>query len=168
VKETVMTVIGNVVGPPQRNRTANGSVTNFRVASTSRRYDKDVQGWVDNKTLFLDVECWGELGGNVSQTVSKGDPVIVHGTLFTDEWESEQGRRSRTKLRAEAVGPDLTKGTADFRRAQRPSAAAPEPDAIPPAPPEEDLGDVPDYPPGSGALYELDPDSPASSEPALR
>jgi single-strand DNA-binding protein len=169
VKDTEVTVTGNVVNPPQRNRTASGSsVTNFRIASTSRRYDRETQGWVDNKTLFLDVECWNELGGNVSHSVSKGDPVIVFGTLFTEEWESDQGRRSRVKLRAEAVGPDLNRGVADFRRAARTPATA-----VPPAPGEPgEIGEVGavdtdpgDYTAGAAALYELDPDT--APEPAL-
>ncbi|MFL6151562.1 MAG: single-stranded DNA-binding protein, partial [Ornithinibacter sp.] len=143
-----------VVNPPQRNRTPNGAVTNFRVASTSRRYDKDVQGWVDNKTLFLDVECWGELGGNVSQTVSKGDPVIVSGSLFTDEWDTDQGRRSKVKLRAEVVGPDLTRGTADFKRALR-APATPADQGPPPADDEFDpTGEL-----LAGRDYEADPET---------
>ena len=162
-----MTVIGNVVNPPQKNRTANGSVTNFRVASTAQRYDREAQRWVDKKPLFLDVECWGELGGNVSHTLTKGDPVIVFGELYTDEWESDQGRRSRVRLRAEAVGPDLTKGTADFRRSQRSVAAVAEPPAADAPQPEdgpadempaEDAPDE-DYESHETPLYEVDSDA---------
>jgi single-strand DNA-binding protein len=166
-KETLITVVGNVVKPPQKNRTATGSVTKFRVASTAQRFDKEAQRWVDKKPLFLDVECWGELGGNVSHTVSKGDPVVVHGELFTDEWETDQGRRSKTVIRAASVAPDLTWGTADFRRTARSSAPAQQEVADP-----GELGeDVPadpadeDYTGGVGALYVLDSD--ALPEPAL-
>jgi single-strand DNA-binding protein len=166
-RETWMTVIGNVVNPPQKNRTGNGSVTNFRVASTAQRFDREAQRWVDKKPLFLDVECWGELGGNVSHTLTKGDPVIVFGEIYTDEWESDQGRRSRVKLRAEAVGPDLTKGTADFRRTQRSATAAAEPPAAEATQPEEapaddldDVDDAPgeDYEDEGAALYDVDSD----------
>jgi single-strand DNA-binding protein len=166
VKDTEITVAGNVVNPPQRSRTAGGSaVTNFRIASTSRRYDRETQGWVDNKTLYLQVECWNELAGNVAHSLSKGDPVIVSGTLFTEEWEGDQGRRSQVKLRAESVGPDLAKGVADFRRTVRSTAAPvpPEPEAPGEAgAPEPDAGD---YTAGSASLYELDPGN--APEPAL-
>jgi single-stranded DNA-binding protein len=160
VKETELTVVGNVVGPPQRNRTLNGSVTNFRVASTASRYDRETQGWVDKKTLFLDVECWGDLGANVSSTISKGDPVIVFGELFTDEWDSEQGRRSKVKMRAATVGPDLAKGTADFRRTVKSTPTV--------EPPADDAGEQPpgDYDEGSSALYVLNSDD-TVPEPAL-
>ena len=150
---TEITVTGNVVTSPTRNRTQNGSVTNFRVASTERRYDSTVQGFVDGARFFVDVECWGELSGNVSHSVSKGDPVIVRGTLRTDEWESDQGRRSRPKVRASAVGFDLSRGTADFRKTQRAATATPQGDE-PPA----DAGER-DYTGAGVPLYELDPDS---------
>jgi single-strand DNA-binding protein len=166
-KETLITVVGNVVKPPQKHRTATGSVTKFRVASTPQRFDKEAQRWVDKKPLFLDVDCWGELGGNVSHTVSKGDPVIVHGELFTDEWETDQGRRSKTVIKASSVAPDLTWGTADFRRTARSGAPAQPEGAVP-----DELGeDVPtdpddeDYLTGSSTLYEVDSD--ALPEPAL-
>jgi single-stranded DNA-binding protein len=119
-----ITVIGNVVNSPSRNRTQNGSVTNFRVASTERRFDSATQGWIDGPTFFVDVECWGELGGNVSHSISKGDPVVVVGSIRTDEWDSDQGRRSRPQVKAEAVAPNLARGTADFRRTQRQSPVA--------------------------------------------
>ena len=164
MKETDVTVVGNVVNSPQRSRLPSGaSVTNFRVASTSRRFDRETQAWTDNRTLFLDVECWGELGGNVSHTLSKGDPVIVIGELYTHEWETEQGRRSRPQVRAESVGPDLARGVAEYRRTVR--AAAP---AEPPAEPAED--DTPtagdpyadrgtDYTEGGATLHDADSDA---------
>ncbi len=118
---TEITVIGNVVTSPARKRTQNGSVTNFRVASTERRFDSATQDWIDGNTFFVDVECWGELGGNVAHSLSKGDPVVVRGAIRTDEWESDQGRRSRMQIRAEAVGPNLARGVTDFRRTARPA-----------------------------------------------
>jgi single-strand DNA-binding protein len=161
VSATAITVIGNVVNSPSRNRTQNGSVTNFRVAATDRRFDSATQGWVDGSTFFVDVECWGELGGNVSHSLSKGDPVVIVGAIRTDEWDSEQGRRSRPQIRAEAVAPNLARGVADIRRTPR-SAAVPEETASAadaPAVPENAVGEPPtseDYDGGPRSLYELD------------
>ena len=125
---TEITVVGNVVNSPARNRTQTGSVTNFRVAATERRFDSAKQEWGDGPTFFVDVECWGELGGNVAHSISKGDPVVVVGALRTHEWESEQGRRSRPQIKAEAVAPNLARGVADFRKTHRMAASEP-PDA---------------------------------------
>jgi single-strand DNA-binding protein len=116
VNDTMVTVIGNVADAPRRNNTPNGTVTNFRMASTARRYDAAQDAYVDSGTLWIDVECWGALSGNVAASISKGDPVIVRGALTTHRWESDAGPRSKTQLRAFAVGPNLQKGRALFTR----------------------------------------------------
>jgi single stranded DNA-binding protein len=163
-----ITVIGNVVNSPARNRTQNGSVTNFRIASTERRFDSATQAWIDGHTFFVDVECWGELGGNVSHSVSKGDPVVVVGTIRTHEWDSEQGRRSRSQIRAEAVAPNLARGVAEFRKTQRSAAAAAEGPEQPQEPGEDEFGGLlagRDYEADAEALHDMNADD-LSPEPA--
>jgi single-strand DNA-binding protein len=118
VNDTFVTVVGNVVDSPRRVRLQNGSVTNFRMASTARRYDSKSQEFVDSGTLWVDIECWGDLGAHVSSSVSKGDPVIVYGMLTTHSWEGETGKRSAPRIKGEAVGPNLRRGTAEFKRYQ--------------------------------------------------
>ena len=166
---TEITVIGNVVNAPTRNRTQNGSVTNFRVAATERRFDSAKQEWGDGSTFFVDVECWGELGGNVSHSISKGDPVVVVGSIRTHEWESDQGRRSRPQIRAEAVAPNLARGVADFRKTQRPansdSATSADSSTTPSSEDFEDLVAGRDYEGADAALNDVNPDN-LSMEPA--
>jgi single-strand DNA-binding protein len=59
MNDTAMTIVGNLVDEPRLRVTKNGhSVANFRVASTSRRYDAEQSAWVDNATLFVTVTCW--------------------------------------------------------------------------------------------------------------
>ncbi|MGY2128324.1 single-stranded DNA-binding protein [Blastococcus sp. SYSU DS0617] len=116
MNDTTVTVVGNVVDSPRRVSLDNGAVTNFRMASTARRYDAATQQFVDSGTLWVDVECWGALSGNVAASLSKGDPVIVHGALTTHSWESESGPRSKPRIRAFAVGSNLQKGRSVFTR----------------------------------------------------
>jgi single-strand DNA-binding protein len=123
VNDTMVTVVGNVVDSPRRVSLQNGAVTNFRMASTARRYDAVQQAFVDAGTLWVDVECWNGLSSNVSGSISKGDPVVVIGMLTTHSWESENGRRSAPRIRATAVGPNLARGTAVFKR-DRPARPA--------------------------------------------
>src|SRR3712207_6256184 len=99
------------------------------MASTARRYDSGRQEFVDAGTLWVDVEAWGELGGNVARSISKGDPVIVRGTLTTRSWDTENGRRSAPQIKANAVGPNLARGWADFHRSARTVQAEPDPGA---------------------------------------
>ncbi len=116
MNDTMITVVGNVVDSPRRVSLDKGAVTNFRMAATARRFDGDRKEFVDGGTFWVDVECWNGLSGNVSASVSKGDPVIVQGALTTHSWESDNGRRSTPRVRAYAVGPNLARGKADFTR----------------------------------------------------
>jgi single-strand DNA-binding protein len=140
VNDTITTVVGNVVDSPRRVRLESGSVTNFRMASTARRYDAKSQEFVDSGTFWVDIECWGDLGGNVSSSVSKGDPVVVHGALTTHSWESENGKRSTPRIKAFAVGPNLARGSAEFKRTrtQRTTDPVADESSAPSATPQED------------------------------
>ena len=155
---TKITVVGNVVNSPSRVRLAKGSVTNFRMAANERWFDSATQAFIDGASFFVDVECWGELGGHVSQSISKGDPVVVVGNMRTHEWDSEQGRRSRPQIKAEAVGPNLAKGAADFTRTPRVQVAASAADTVPTdVPVDDDFAAVDDLVPGRD--YEAAPEA---------
>ena len=140
MNDTFVTVIGNVVDSPRRVRLDSGSVTNFRMASTARRYDTKSQEFVDSGTLWVDIECWNDLGANVSSSVSKGDPVIVQGALTTHSWESENGKRSAPRIKAFAVGPNLSRGSADFKRNRPARTTDPVSEASSPSIPEQEPG----------------------------
>jgi single-strand DNA-binding protein len=149
-------------------------VTNFRLAATERRYDSASQGFINGNTFWIDVECWGEIAGNVAHSVSKGDPVVVVGQIYTHEWENDEGVHSKPRIKARAVGPNLARGTAEFRKTSRP-AAPPADEQEAPAPAEEqhafgDFADIragEDYVEGSVALDEVDSED-RVPEPALR
>ncbi|MGY2084267.1 single-stranded DNA-binding protein [Blastococcus sp. SYSU DS0539] len=155
MNDTIVTVVGNVVDSPRRNSTQNGAVTNFRLASTARRYDSGSEQFVDSGTFWVDVECWNGLSGHVAASISKGDPVIVHGALTTHSWESESGPRSRPRIKAFAVGCNLAKGTSVFRRTPPVRTAQPAEAGSAPteAPAEADFSDA-RFDPATGELYE--------------
>lgn len=124
MNETSVTVVGNLVDDPRLRTTDAGlDVASFRIASTSRRYDRQAGRWADAASLFLTVTCWRALAGNAVASLRKGDPVVVTGKLSTRTYEKDGQQRSTCELEALAVGPDLARGTAVFRRAPRPPAA---------------------------------------------
>jgi single-strand DNA-binding protein len=117
--DTPVTVVGNVLTAPEwRRTTTTGTfVVTFKVASTSRRFDKERGQWVDGASLRVRVICWRRLGENVSVSVQLGDPVVVHGRLYSRDWTDEQGtRRTSYELDAIAVGHDLSRGVDKFAR----------------------------------------------------
>jgi single-strand DNA-binding protein len=123
MNDTYLTIIGNVVAPPRMRMTKSGfAVTNFRVASTSRRFDTEKGQFVDNDTLFVNVTCWRAMAENVAESLQKGQPVIVTGRYYSREYEVEETKRMSFELEAIAVGHDLSRGTTAFRRVIRPTS----------------------------------------------
>jgi single-strand DNA-binding protein len=122
--DVMMTISGNVVEKPKLRRTRNGHyVANFRVASTARRYDREKGAWVDGDTLFVSVSAWRGLGQNVAESLDKGLPVIVHGRYYQREYKQDEMVRTAYELDAVAVGPDLNRGTTQFRKVNRSAVA---------------------------------------------
>lgn len=114
---TELTVRGNVVDEPRVHVTDSGHmVVNFRLASTERRHVRESNDWVDGNRLFLSISCWRALAEHVADSVHKGQPVIVHGRLYSREYERDGQNRLEYKLDADAVGHDLSRGRSTFAK----------------------------------------------------
>jgi single-strand DNA-binding protein len=119
VFDTNIVVVGNVLTAPEWRRTAstNTLVANFRVASTSRRMDRESGRWVDGNQFRVRVNCWRRLAEGVAASVRVGDPVVVAGRLFTRDWADAEGNpRISYELEAVSVGHDLSRGRGRFFR----------------------------------------------------
>jgi single-strand DNA-binding protein len=148
--ETVVTIVGNLVDEPRMRTTDSGiEVAGFRIASTSRRFDRQSGEWVDGASVYLGVTCWRALGINVVASLTKGDPVVVYGKLQTRQYEKDGQTRSSYELDAFAVGPDLGRGTASFRRLPRstvpPTYSVTDADGVPAAAGHDDDGQPPHH-----------------------
>lgn len=120
MNDTWMTIVGNVVDEPRPRETKNGhKVTNFRVASTSRRFDREQERYIDNDTLFVNVTCWRGQAVNVAESLHKGQPVVVYGRYYTRDYRVEEQVRTSYELEATAVGHDLSRGVTTFKRVNR-------------------------------------------------
>jgi single-strand DNA-binding protein len=121
MNDTQMTVIGNVCDDPTMRLTKSGhAVTNFRVASTPRRFDRERAEWVDSATLFVNVTCWRALAENVNDSIHRGQPVVVSGRYYCRPYEVNESKRIGYELEATAVGHDLSRGKAEFVKRGRP------------------------------------------------
>jgi single-strand DNA-binding protein len=157
--DTFVTLMGNVTNDPTLRVTSGGQkVTSFGMACTERRLDQTTGVWRDGETMFARVSCWRAMAENVADSISKGQPVVVHGRLRLRSWDDAKGdRHTELDVNAKAVGHDLTRGVAAFRKATgagrdsendvRPAAASPvgpAPDvwAAPLMPPDDDVDDT--------------------------
>lgn len=112
----MVTVVGWAASTP-REVTGDGvPYTSFRVATTPRRYDTRQGAWTDGRTEWITVKAFRDVAFNVAASVRKGDPLVVHGRLRTQEWVSENGPRTDLVLDASALGHDLSRGRGSFAR----------------------------------------------------
>ena len=117
--ETPFAVVGNIVNDPVRRRVGDQEVIKFRVASNSRR--RTAEGtWEAGNSLFVTVNCWGRLVTGVGAALTKGDPVVVVGHVYTSEYDDREGnRRSSMEVRAISVGPDLARSIVRIEHPKR-------------------------------------------------
>ncbi|MEF9903948.1 single-stranded DNA-binding protein [Streptomyces sp. P9-A2] len=129
MNETMICAVGNVATQPVFRETASGPVARFRLAVTSRYWNRDKAMWADGHTNFFTVWAQRQLAANATASLSVGEPVIVQGRLKvrTETREGQQGRTS-ADLDAVAIGHDLARGTSAFRRAGRPDPQQASPD----------------------------------------
>ncbi|UEL27139.1 single-stranded DNA-binding protein [Pseudarthrobacter sp. L1SW] len=112
-----ITIRGFVATEIKSATTPGGVATaSFRIGSTSRRRDKESGMWVDGHTNWFLVQGYRHLAGSMGCSIRKGQPVIVVGTLKIRSWERDGRVYYSHTIDADAVGHDLTWGTANFTR----------------------------------------------------
>lgn len=123
MNDTHITIVGNAVDEPRLRTTSAGvPVASFRIASTSRKFDREQAKWMDSERLFATVTCWRALARNVAASVKKGQPIVATGRLYSREYTKDEATRISYELDAEAVGHDLSRGTSEFAKVLRPVA----------------------------------------------
>ena len=118
MNEVHTTVVGTVITEPARRTMRNGDeVLSFRMASNARRLDQATGEWVDGATLYLSVSCFRRLVDNTAASIERGDPVIAYGQIRTNQYTTRDGvERTDLEMRANAVGPDLSRCVALVHR----------------------------------------------------
>jgi single-strand DNA-binding protein len=121
MNETFVTVSGNVVGDPVVRATrANVPFVTFRVASNVRRVDVKTGEYIDAGTNFVNVTAFRALGVNLSNSLKKGEPVIVYGRMRINQWVSGEKSGTTVEIDAYNVGHDLTWGQGTFTKVSKP------------------------------------------------
>jgi single-strand DNA-binding protein len=118
MNDLTITVTGWVATEPRHVVGPTGTrLTSFRLASTSRYFDRDKGEWADGNTEWFTVRTFRSAAITVKNSITKGQPVLVNGRLRTHEWDADAGPRTDLVIDASSVGHDLTKGVAVFTRA---------------------------------------------------
>ncbi|MEU6119484.1 single-stranded DNA-binding protein [Streptomyces sp. NPDC047117] len=132
--DTMVTLTGNAATAVEHRYTKDGAAAaRFRMACTPRRFDREQGRWTDGPTSFYTVRAWRTLADNLAASVAVGEPLLVRGRLTMREGEHPPerggGRWFAAEVDAVAIGHDLTRGTAAFRRVARTTVSATDFDA---------------------------------------
>lgn len=121
MNEAHVTITGWVAAEPRYAVTANGHpFLSLRVGCTPRRFDRQSGQWQDDEPLYVTVNCWRGLADNVNASdLQRGTPVLVTGRLRIRQYERDDQWRFSAEVEATTLGPDLTRGTVDYRPSQR-------------------------------------------------
>lgn len=69
--------------------------------AASRKY-KTKDGESREETLFINATCWRGTAEFVGENFKKGRPIVVEGSLKSDEWEDKNTGQKRTKIEIHA------------------------------------------------------------------
>lgn len=109
MNETQTTVRGTIITDPLTRRVGDDEVFTFRVASNTRYLDRQSGEWKTGGTLYFSANCWGKLAQRTAGRLFKGDAVLVHGRLLTNEYEREGRVQRDLEMRVSAIGPDMSR-----------------------------------------------------------
>ncbi|MFD9375053.1 single-stranded DNA-binding protein [Streptomyces sp. NPDC059999] len=118
MNDTLVTLVGHVATRIDFKETPTGPSARFRFAVTPRYFDRRTDTWSDAATSFFTVWARRTLALNLASSVSVGEPLVVHGRLRVrdDPPDGDGARWFSADIEAVAIGHDLNRGTAAFRR----------------------------------------------------
>jgi len=113
---TQITIIGNLKDAPELRFTPAGkAVANFTVAVSKRV--KDGNDWKDGPTTWWNCSLWDAAAENMTESLVKGQRVIVVGEVAQRSFETQAGeKRSVFEITASEVGPSLKWATAKVEK----------------------------------------------------
>ena len=119
INEIKTTVFGFMGTQPARlGQPGATPVCSFRLGSTPAYYDAAARVWKRKSTTWLTVKAFRTLAVNALACLHKGDPVIVSGSLVTEEWTSDGQSHNSLVLVADSIGHDLARGQDTFTKIQ--------------------------------------------------
>lgn len=88
-----VTLVGNLTRDPELRYTPQGTaVCEVGVAVNEKWKDKQ-SGNLREEVSFIDCVLWGRTAEVAAEHLKKGRPVLFHGKLKQDRWESPEGKK---------------------------------------------------------------------------
>ena len=76
----------------------------FSLATDEGYFDKNSNAWKELPTEWHNIVAWGPLAKKVEESVSKGDRLLVEGSIRTRKWQDKNGQdRWNTDIQASSI-----------------------------------------------------------------
>lgn len=114
-------LIGRLAAEPELKKTGSGiTVTSFTIA-----VDRPYSNSNDRMTDWIDIVAWRKTAEFICRYFTKGDPIIIEGSIQTRVWEDKNGqKRKSVEIVADNVefvpknkGQNAAKEDAEFEEA---------------------------------------------------
>ena len=120
----------NLTRQPELKLTPSGAkVCNLGLASNDRWTDQET-GEQRESVTFVECEACNRTAESIFEYFSKGDPILIEGTLRFDSWQTDDGQtRNRLKIRInrwEFMRQRLDNGSETGTAAPEPNDAEPQ------------------------------------------
>jgi single-strand DNA-binding protein len=115
----IITITGLIATTPRHLITQDGlPITSFRLASSSRTFDRASGEWKDGDTNWFTITCFRKLAINAIASLNKGERVFVTGSLKVRDWDNGERTGTSVEVEADSIGHDLAWGTSTFIRTE--------------------------------------------------
>lgn len=120
MSDNSITVVGNLTRECELRFTPSGAANlKVGVAVNRRWQNKQTNEW-EEAVSFFDVVAWRDLAEHASESLKKGDRVVVTGRLEQRSWEADDGsKRYATEIIADDIAPSLRWATAKVSKVER-------------------------------------------------
>lgn len=110
---------GNLTTDPELRFLQDGTaVASLRIACNERI--KKGEQWVDGETTFMKVNVWRKTAENITQSLTKGDSVVISGRLKQNSYVDNTGaNRVSFEVEADQIGADLRRY--EYRKVKLPT-----------------------------------------------
>lgn len=95
-------LVGRLTRDPDLRYTPNGTAV-CKLGLAVSRYYSSREGEKKEETLFINVTIWDKHAEFCGQHLRKGRPVLVEGSLRSNEWEDKQTGQKRTTIEVRAT-----------------------------------------------------------------
>lgn len=107
---------GLVATDPRKSVLDGVVYTSFRLASTKRTLNAKTNEWELSSTNWFTVTTKGPLAVHASESLQKGDRIVVTGEIKIRDWDNGERSGTTVEIDADSIGHDLYFGTSTFVR----------------------------------------------------